>query len=64
MDAEDSNGRTPLHAAAFEGHEAAAKALIKAGANVNAKDNDGWTPLDWAESKKHEAVAAMLRIVR
>ncbi|MGL4811404.1 MAG: ankyrin repeat domain-containing protein [Beijerinckiaceae bacterium] len=39
VDSRDSNGRTPLHVAAFLGHADAMRALVKAGANPNALDN-------------------------
>jgi hypothetical protein len=37
-------GKTPLHMAAFKGHEAAIKALVAAKADVNAKNEvrGGW----------------------
>ncbi len=31
----DQDGRTPLHAAAAEGHEGAVRELIAGGANIN-----------------------------
>lgn len=34
---------TPLHNAAFQGHESVANYLIKSGANVNAIDDEGAT---------------------
>ena len=40
VDARDSHGRTPLHIAAFGGHQAAMKALVTAGADPNALEND------------------------
>jgi ankyrin repeat protein len=39
LDARDANGRTPLHVAAFQGHGAAARALIEAGADPGLLDN-------------------------
>jgi ankyrin repeat protein len=39
LDARDRNGRTPLHVAAFQGHGAAAGALIAAGADPALLDN-------------------------
>ena len=44
---------TPLHYAAFEGHEEIAELLIAAkGADVNAKHIGGLTPLDFASANK------------
>jgi ankyrin repeat protein len=40
LDVRDSNGRTPLHVAAFGGKHDAMRALAKAGANPNALDKD------------------------
>jgi ankyrin repeat protein len=39
LNARDSNGRTPLHVAAFQGHGAAAQALIAVGADPGLLDN-------------------------
>ncbi|MCG8340757.1 MAG: ankyrin repeat domain-containing protein, partial [Cytophagales bacterium] len=41
----DSEGKTPLHDAAGKGDKDAAKALVKADADVNAQDDEGETPL-------------------
>jgi ankyrin repeat protein len=42
-----NDGFTPLHIAVMERRPRAAKALIKAKADLEAKDNDGRTPLHW-----------------
>src|SRR5690349_17801483 len=39
IDAVDGHRRTPLHVAAHLGHQAAAQALLKGGANPNALDS-------------------------
>jgi ankyrin repeat protein len=44
------SGRTALHEAAIAGAEQAAKALIQAGADVNAQDMGGGSPLDVTQS--------------
>lgn len=41
----DSEGITPAHLAAFEGHAAVLVALSKQGANLDLKDKNGDTPL-------------------
>ena len=41
-------GYTPLHWAAQKGHTDIVKALLQAGAEVDAKDEYGYTPLHWA----------------
>ena len=45
LNARDSNGRTPLHVAAFKEHGAAAQALIAAGADSSLLDNQRYDAL-------------------
>ena len=61
LNSEDSNGRTPLLWAAWNGHEAVVKLLLERGAELETKDNDsGRTPLLWAAWNGHEAVVKLL----
>ncbi len=57
-------GRTPLHCAAAEGHSASTKALLEAGANVNAFDAKNATPLYLAASGGYPRVAKILLKVK
>ena len=61
LDALDSHGGTPLHAAAENGYGNVAKLLLSAGADVNAKHGEGYKPLDLAETRRSDDVAEMLR---
>jgi ankyrin repeat protein len=45
------SGWTPLHVAAWEGHEEIARVLLDAGANVNGAKGET-SPLDWTVSRK------------
>ena len=58
--ATDFDGRTPLHYAAMHSSEAAARALLAAGADKQAKDDDGDTPLHWAQREGHTTLVALL----
>jgi 26S proteasome non-ATPase regulatory subunit 10 len=56
----DALGCTPLHRAAGPGHLDAARALIAAGAKLDAKDCRGCTPLHCACEEDREHVALLL----
>lgn len=69
LEAQDVNGRTPLHWAAMQGamvdvsvSDFMVKALLESGANVNAVDQLGRTPLHYAAEQGFDPiVAALLR---
>lgn len=54
------SGRTALHCAASQGHEAIVKLLLENGADVMVNDNAGRTALSLAAGNGHEAVVKLL----
>ena len=59
--AKRSDGRTALHLLAARGTgREAIRALVEAGADMNAKDQDGKSPLDLAKAAKQQAAAREL----
>ena len=60
LNAKDSEGGTPLHHAAWNGHKEVAELLIEKAADVNALGDNG-TPLDWAIFRKHPEIVELLR---
>lgn len=56
----DSEGRTPLHWAAYNGFRAFTVALLDGKASPDARDNGGRTPLIYASHNGHRAVAEVL----
>ena len=60
VDVGDKDGRTPLSYAAWNGHMAIVKRLVKAKARVDSKDEIGGTPISYALCSGHEAVANKL----
>ena len=57
----DYDLRSPLHLAATNGREEAARFLLTHGANVHAKDVFGRTPLYYAVMHRHERLTRLLR---
>ena len=55
------NGATPLYFAAKKGHEAVARALIEAGADISMVTVNGRTPLYTAAHNGHTAIVQILR---
>lgn len=55
-----ADGRTPLHAAAQQGHRKMVTYLLNQGASVNAKDNEGNTPLHLAAAGGHDSTVRIL----
>ena len=64
VDLANNDGRTPLLAAAQNGHHEVATALIAARANVDLANNDGRTPLLTAAQNGHHEVVTSLRAAR
>ncbi len=55
------DGLTPLHIATRRANPTLVRALLDAGADVNAKDNGGNTPIDVAKRKHLHELVAILR---
>jgi hypothetical protein len=53
-------GRTPLHWASNNGHEAIVSLLLENGADVNAQTKDGFTPLHYGSSNGHKTIVSLL----
>ena len=61
--AQETNGRTPLHWAAFHGHIDVVNLLLANGADVNLRDHGGWIPLMFgriAHPDRREKIAHIL----
>lgn len=60
IDEPDSDGDTPLHLAAANGHTKAIHLLVQRGANTNKKDAQGNSPLYLAAQEGHVNAVAVL----
>ena len=61
VNAEDDDGSTPLHRAAYKGHAAVVAQLLQAKANPTAVDKDGNTPAKDAGRRGHSDLAKLLQ---
>lgn len=61
VNSRDDSGKTPLHAAARQGHQEVVTLLIANGADVNAKTEKGETAISLANKKGHTEIVELLR---
>jgi len=64
MDLPDAGGDTPLHLAAFHGHLAIVRLLVRAGADATRENSGGFTALQLAEAKRMWHVVTYLAEAR
>ncbi|KIK68024.1 hypothetical protein GYMLUDRAFT_36836 [Collybiopsis luxurians FD-317 M1] len=60
LDWTNTQGRTPLHAAALKGNEELVRMLCDLGADLNLSDNQGNTPLHYASAWGHVPIVQLL----
>lgn len=60
LESRDSDGFTPLHEAAYNGHPAVAECLVVSGADEKARSNTGWTPLHMAARQGYADIVSLL----
>ncbi|CAM9552547.1 unnamed protein product [Ectocarpus fasciculatus] len=60
VDAQDEEGRTPLHFAADRGQSSVISSLLALGAAVDSRDSDGMTPLAYAVACENEKEVELL----
>lgn len=60
IDAQDQDGCTPLHYAAYSAREAIVISLLRAGAKTDIADGEGKTALQVAQAVKANAIAALI----
>jgi ankyrin repeat protein len=60
LNAQNDNGKSPLHLAAFWGHYDVIKLLVEAGASLDLKTEKGRTGLDISALYGHQQIAEYL----
>ncbi len=60
INAQDNDGNTPLHLAAYLGHLDLVSILIKAKCDINIKNHNGKTPLHYAAINNHKDIVQKL----
>ncbi len=60
IEAQNYDGRRPLHMACFKGQVVCARELINSGADIESKDDSSWTPLHFAARYGHIEVVRLL----
>jgi ankyrin repeat protein len=64
LDVRGTEGRNPLHAAAFSGNFEVVRKLIEYDhAAINAGDRNGWTPLHWASVSRYFKDGSVFRLL-
>ena len=60
VNAQNTDGETPLLEATYGGHKNIVELLISKGADVNMKDDLGFTPVLWAAREGHKEIVELL----
>jgi len=60
VNAQNTDGETPLLEATYGGHKNIVELLISKGADVNMKDDLGFTPVQWAAREGHKEIVELL----
>ena len=58
----NERGKSPLHAACYNGNMDIVKLLVHHNANINEQDHDGWTPLEAAAQEGHQDIVDYLTL--
>jgi ankyrin repeat protein len=61
VNAQEADGETALHLAAFYGHLGVAQVLLKNGADLRIENKERKTPLDLASKERHDDIVQLLK---